>query len=283
MVTIAATVVAMLAFAGNSILCRMALANGSIDAASFTAIRLISGAIALALVMLLSRSGRHFVSHGSWLGAITLFLYAAFFSFAYISLAAATGALLLFGSVQGTMIAVALYRGERPVGIEVLGWLIAVAGLVVLMLPGATAPSPGAALYMAAAGVAWGVYSILGKKQTDALAATCANFMRSVVFVVPLLAISIAELTTSWNGLLLAVCSGALTSGLGYAIWYVALRHLSSLQGALVQLSVPAIAALGGVVLLSEALTLQTGLSGLAILGGVLVALAGKAGRSGGS
>ncbi len=274
---IAATVIAMLAFAGNSILCRLALATMAIDPASFTAIRLTSGAVALALICVAVRRNSAVAKRGSWLAAAMLFLYAMFFSYAYVSLGAATGALILFGCVQGTMIAIALYRGDRPTVVELLGWLCAIAGLAVLLLPGASAPSIPAAAMMAAAGIAWGVYSILGKRESDALAATTANFVRSVIFALPLVAMTFAEAEIETAGLMLALCSGALTSGMGYVLWYVALTYLTSLRAALVQLSVPAITALGGVMLLAEPLTLQIALSGTAIIGGVMVALLGRA------
>jgi drug/metabolite transporter (DMT)-like permease len=270
------TLLAMVAFAGNSILCRLALVSGAIDPASFTGIRLASGAIALALIVGANRRNFSVLSRGSWFAASMLFLYAVLFSYAYVELAAATGALILFGFVQGTMICVALYRGERPQRIEILGWLMAVAGLVALLLPGARSPPGLAALMMASAGIAWGVYSILGMKKGDPLAATAANFLRSALFVLLLVAMTAGSSSFSLYGVVLAVCSGVLTSGLGYVIWYVALNHLTSLQAALVQLSVPAIAAAGGVTLLSETLTLQFLHSGTAILGGVLIALVGK-------
>jgi drug/metabolite transporter (DMT)-like permease len=275
---IAATVTALLAFAGNSILCRLALASGAIDPASFTAIRVVSGAVVLALIFIAVRRGAAIAQRGSWLAAAMLFLYAVSFSYAYVSLGAASGALILFGCVQGTMIAVALYRGDRPTIVELLGWLCAIAGFAALLLPGATSPSTPAAAMMSIAGVAWGVYSILGKKESDALAATTANFLRSVIFTIPLVAMTIAHSRIETAGLLLAVCSGALTSGLGYVIWYIAVKHLTSLRAALVQLSVPAVTALGGVVLLAEPLSPRIALSGTAIIGGVLVALLGKAG-----
>ncbi len=273
---IAATVTAMLAFAGNSILCRLALAGGSIDPASFTALRLISGAVALAILCSAVRRDTGIARRGSWPAAAMLFLYAIAFSYAYVSLSAATGALILFGCVQGTMIAVALYRGDRPTCIELLGWLCAIAGLITLLLPGAKAPSPSAAMLMGTAGIAWGVYSILGKKEPDALAATTANFLRSVIFVLPVVAFTFADATVETAGLLLAVSSGALTSGMGYVIWYIVVTHMTSLRAALVQLSVPAITAFGGVLLLAEPLSLRVSLSGSAILGGVLIALVGK-------
>jgi drug/metabolite transporter (DMT)-like permease len=266
----------MLAFAGNSILCRMALMDGSIDPASFTAIRLLAGALTLAVVMLATRRGQNANARGSWAAAAMLFLYAVGFSYAYVSLGAATGALILFGFVQATMISVALYRGERPVGIEVLGWLVAIAGLTALLLPGASSPGWLAAGLMASAGIAWGIYSILGKNQPDPLSATGANFLRSTVFVLVLSALTVSRFELSSEGVLLAIISGALTSGIGYVVWYAALNYLSSLQAALVQLSVPALAAAGGALLLTEVLTLQIVLSGLAILGGLCIALLGK-------
>ncbi|HSD70120.1 MAG TPA: DMT family transporter [Woeseiaceae bacterium] len=268
----------MLAFAGNSILCRLALHSGAIDPASFTVVRLLSGAIVLALICAVVRRGLPVLRRGSWIAAAMLFIYAACFSYAYVSLVAATGALVLFGCVQGTMIAFALSRGERPTAVEMLGWACAVAGLMALLFPGAEAPSVPAATMMAAAGIAWGVYSILGKKEADALAATSANFLRSVVLALPLLLVGLADGRPRASGMLLAVCSGALTSGLGYVIWYTALSYLSSLRAALVQLTVPAITAAGGVLLLAEPLTPRVSYSGLAIVGGVLVALLGKAG-----
>lgn len=267
----------MLAFAGNSILCRLALHSGSIDPASFTVVRLLSGAIVLALICAVVRRGLPVLGRGSWLAAAMLFIYAACFSYAYVSLVAATGALVLFGCVQGTMIAFALSRGDRPTAVELLGWACAVAGLMALLFPGAEAPSVPAATMMAAAGIAWGIYSILGKKEADALAATSANFLRSVVLALPLLLVGLADGRPRASGMLLAVCSGALTSGLGYVIWYTALSYLSSLRAALVQLTVPAITAAGGVLLLTEPLTPRVSYSGLAIVGGVLVALLGKA------
>lgn len=276
---IVATSVAMLAFAGNSILCRMALVDGSIDPASFTGIRLLAGALTLAMVMLATGRGRKTFANGSWLAAATLFLYAAGFSYAYVSLGAATGALILFGFVQATMITVGLYRGERPAPVEVLGWLVAAAGLTALLLPGASAPGWVAAGLMASAGVAWGIYSMLGKGQPDPLSVTGANFLRSIAFVLVLFAFTVSRLELSPEGAVLAVVSGALTSGMGYVVWYAALNYLGSLQAALVQLSVPALAAAGGAMLLREALTLQVVLSGLAVLGGLCIALLGKAYR----
>jgi drug/metabolite transporter (DMT)-like permease len=270
------TSAAMLAFAGNSIICRMALADEAIDPASFTALRLVSGAVALLLIVAGSGGDRKVFRHGSWPSALMLFLYAIGFSYAYIDLDAGTGALILFGFVQGTMIAMAIAAGNRPQAVEWLGWLVATAGLVWLLLPGAAAPSIGGAALMAIAGIAWGVYSIRGKVESDALGATAANFARSVPIVLIIFVVGLDQLFLTPRGVLLALISGALTSGIGYVIWYAALNYLSSIQAALVQLSVPAIAAAGGIMLLAEPLSLRLVVAGTLILGGIFLALVGK-------
>ena len=270
------TSLAMLAFAGNSIICRMALRDAAIDPATFTGIRLASGALALLLIFASAQRGSSVTAHGSWAAALMLFLYALCFSYAYISLDAATGALILFGFVQATMIVMALAAGDRPRLAEWLGWLLAVSGLVWLLLPGAAAPAPLAALLMAMSGVAWGVYSIQGRGQTDPLASTSSNFLRSLVLVAILCLLTMSGMQITRTGVLLAVLSGALTSGVGYVIWYAALNYLSSIQAALVQLSVPAVAAAGGVVLLAESLSSRLVIAGLLILGGICIAVTGK-------
>lgn len=270
------TLAAMLAFAGNSILCRLALIDAAIDAASFTSIRLASGAITL-LVILYHRSGSIDVGpHGSWRSAAALFLYAICFSFAYVSLSAASGALLLFGFVQATMIVAALRAGERPAVAEWLGWLIAAGGLAWLLLPGASAPSTLGAILMAVAGVGWGLYSLYGRSEPRPLASTAGNFVRVLVPATALAVATIGSSDVSASGVLLAMLSGSVTTGLGYVAWYAALTYLSSMQAALVQLSVPAIAALGGVIIIGEALTMRLVLAGLLILGGICLALGGK-------
>ena len=274
------TVLAMLAFAGNSIICRMALRDAAIDPASFTSIRLASGAFALVIIFAVTRRGNRVTGHGSWAAALMLFLYAVCFSYAYVSLDAAAGALILFGFVQATMIVIALAAGERPRASEWLGWLLALSGLVWLLLPGAQAPPLVGAALMAASGVAWGVYSIQGRTQTDALGATTANFIRTLLAVVLLTVLTTGAMKITPAGLLLAALSGALTSGVGYVLWYAALDHLSSIRAALVQLSVPAIAAAGGVLLLGEPLSRRLVLAGLLILGGICLAVLGKAMRS---
>ena len=274
------TSIAMLAFAGNSILCRMALRDGSIDPASFTSVRLLSGAFALLLMVRLTSKDTAIREHGGWTSALMLFAYAICFSYAYISLSAGAGALILFGFVQGTMIAMALWSGDRPNVSEWLGWLLAFGGLVWLLLPGIEAPPPGGAALMSLAGIAWGVYSIRGRKETHALASTCSNFVYSIAFVATLTAITLTSAGITDRGILLAVVSGALTSGLGYVIWYAALNYLSAMQAALVQLSVPAIAAAGGVLLLAEPISLRLLTAGVLILGGISLALIRKSLRA---
>lgn len=270
------TGLAMLAFAGNSILCRMALADGAIDPASFTAIRLLSGAVALLLILGSAGKLKTVARHGSWVSALVLFLYAISFSYAYIELSAGTGALILFGFVQATMLAMALLAGARPAPVEWIGWVLAVAGLVWLMLPGVEAPSTAGALLMAASGVAWGVYSIRGQAESDALASTTANFARSLAAMAVVMLVLPGEIEATRRGVLLAVLSGALTSGVGYVIWYAALTGLTSIRAALVQLSVPAIAAGGGVLLLEEPVSVRLLSAGALILGGICLALLGQ-------
>jgi len=273
------TLLAMLAFAGNSLLCRAALQAGRIDAASFTTIRVVAGALALWLIVRLQRGRAE--KAGSWPSAFALFAYAAGFSFAYLTLTTATGALLLFGAVQATMIGYGFWRGERLTGWQLLGLACALGGLIGLLLPGISAPPREGAALMLAAGIAWGVYSLRGKGAGDPLRATAGNFLRAVPFA---LALSLAMLPWArldMAGALLAVASGALTSGIGYAIWYTALPGLKAASAATVQLSVPPLAALGGVVLLGEPLTLRLVVASIAILGGIALVVAEKR-RAGG-
>jgi len=268
------TLLAMLAFAGNSLLCRAAFHATRIDAASFTTIRVVAGAIALWLIVR-ARSGKAEAA-GSWPSALALFAYAGAFSFAYLSLTAATGALLLFGAVQATMIGHGLWRGERLRGWQLLGLACALGGLVGLLLPGLSAPPLHGAVLMLAAGFAWGVYSLRAKGSGDPLRVTAGNFLRAVPFA---LALSLAMLpSTSLDaaGAALAIASGAITSGIGYAIWYTALPSLKAASAATVQLSVPLITALGGVVLLGEPPTLRLLLAAVAILGGIALVIAEK-------
>jgi drug/metabolite transporter (DMT)-like permease len=278
---------AMLAFAGNSLLCRMALKHTAIDAASFTAVRLLSGACMLWLVVRLGRGRASPAASrpvpGNWPSAFALFVYAAGFSFAYVSMSAATGALLLFGSVQATMIGYGVWRGERLHKLQWTGIALALAGLVALMLPGLAAPTPLASLSMMTAGAAWGVYSLRGKaasnqQQNKPAEVTAGNFLRTVPMALTLaLSLFLAnDLTPDPAGIGYAVLSGALASGLGYAIWYQALPALKATQAATVQLSVPVIAALGGVLLIGEALTGPLVLASFAILGGIALVIVQK-------
>ena len=261
------TAAALIAFAGNSLLCRLALTRTSIDAASFTTIRIASGAMALLLIVRLRPGPRH--TGGSWPSALALMVYAAGFSFAYVRLTAGTGALLLFGAVQATMITVGVIRGERLSPLQTCGLLLAYAGLVDLVLPGITAPPVISAALMISAGIAWGVYSLRAKGAGDPTAVTAGNFVRAVpmAFLVSVLALSIRSVNAA--GAMFAITSGALASGVGYAVWYTALRDLRATTAATVQLSVPVIAAIGGITLLHEPLTSRLLLSAAAILGGV--------------
>jgi len=266
------TAVAMVAFAANSLLCRMALGEGLIDAASFATVRVVSGAITLSLILLprWRAQGRAPVD---WRAAAMLFTYMAFFSFAYLSLSAGTGALLLFGAVQLTMFVVALRSGEPFPALSWAGLGLAVSGLIYLVSPGVTAPDPLGAALMTVAGVAWGVYSLLGKNASDPLAATANNFIFSVPLVVLVSLLFLEEFQFTNQGLVLAVASGSIASGLGYVIWYAALKGLTATRAATVQLSVPVIAAIGGVILLSEQLTFRLVLASAATLGGIALVL----------
>jgi drug/metabolite transporter (DMT)-like permease len=268
---VALTALAMLAFAANSLLCRLALRDTGIDPAGFTGLRLAAGAIALWLLLRLR--GGAAADGGNWRSALALFAYAAAFSFAYVSLPAGTGALLLFGAVQVSMILMGWFRGERLVMQQALGLVLAFAGLVVLVLPGVTASPWRGSVLMLSAGVAWGAYSLRGRGVGDPLAATTGNFLRSLPFALALVLLFLPRLQIDKSGALYAVASGALASGLGYAVWYTALRGLNAASAATVQLSVPAIAAIGGVLLLDETLTPRLLLASVAILGGIALVL----------
>ena len=261
----------MLAFAGNSLLCRAALRDTPIDAASFTAIRIVAGAVALWLIVRIRGGSRR--PAGSWRSALALFAYAAFFSYAYLGLTAATGALLLFGAVQATMIGHGIAHGERFGRWRGAGLALAVTGLVGLLLPGLTAPSPLHAVLMIGAGIAWGAYSLRGRGAGDPTQVTAGNFVRAAAFAAALAAAAFPWASIDPSGAAYAVASGAITSGVGYAIWYSALKGLRATSAATVQLSVPAITALGGVALLGEALTLRLVLCSTAILGGIAMVI----------
>ena len=295
------TTFALIAFAFNSILCRLALRGDEADAAGFAAVRLASGAIVLVVIGWLVTKGGNLSgsdgargtelagsaakntlptgrvsAFGSWPSAFFLFAYAVCFSFAYLGLTAGTGALILFGSVQLTMVAAAIVRGERPTPLEWIGLFIAVGGLVYLVLPTLASPPLVSSLLMAAAGMAWGAYSLRGKGSVDPLRDTAGNFARSLLFAVPLVLLYIPALHLTTRGWLFAVLSGALTSGVGYSVWYAALKYHTSTRAAVLQLAVPVIAAVFGIVLLGENATATLGIAGLMILGGIALAIMGK-------
>jgi drug/metabolite transporter (DMT)-like permease len=280
------TSVALIAFAFNSILCRLALRGDEADAAGFTGVRLASGAVALIVISYFCRSPRlsegetrnlsesplltrGLSQFGSWPSAFFLFAYAACFSFAYLGLTAGTGALILFGSVQMTMIAVTIIRGELPSALEWLGLVIALAGLVYLVFPGLASPPLVSSLLMAAAGMAWAGYTLRGKGSKDPLADTIGNFVRSLPFAAVLAIVYLPNLQLSTRGIILAVLSGAVTSGIGYAIWYAALKYHTSTRAAVLQLAVPVIAAVLGILMLGEIATMRLGIAAALILGGI--------------
>lgn len=281
----------MIAFAANSVLGRMAIGSGDtplIDPASYSTIRLVSGALMLGVLVALgkrsgaqissSRSGRSGRS-GSWASALALFVYAVAFSYAYVALDTGIGALILFACVQATMIGWSLNEGDRPSGLEWVGIVTAFGAFIWLVSPGLSAPDPLAAGAMAVSGIAWGAYSLRGRGLPDPLKATADNFLRSVAFVIPLaLIVVVAQLPVhvTVSGLVLAILSGAVTSGLGYALWYRVLKHIGATQGAILQLTVPVIAAIGGTLFLAEGWTLRLVVSSLLILGGVALAIIAK-------
>lgn len=269
------TTLAMIAFASNSVLARMALKHTDIDAASFTTIRLISGAIVLLLAVRISN--RPSGGSGSWWSAAALFAYAAGFSFAYVSLPTATGALLLFGAVQVTMIVYGLWVGERLFKLQLAGLALAFGGLLLLFLPGlSTTPPLASSLLMLGAGVCWGVYSLRGRGAGDPVRISAGNFMRALAFTVVLSLFMLSRLSLDVAGIWYAVISGALTSGLGYVIWYMVMPMLKATNAAIIQLSVPVIAAAGGIVFLNESITLRLALASAAILGGIALVIIRK-------
>ncbi|WP_149139374.1 MULTISPECIES: DMT family transporter [Cupriavidus] len=282
--TAALTALAMVAFAANSLLARAALKGTGIDAATFTLVRVASAALVLGVILhlraLRGAPGRgHGQMGGDWIGAVALLVYACGFSFAYLRLAAGTGALVLFACVQATMIGDGLRRGDRLRAVQWLGIVLALAGLVWLVLPGLQAPPPGATLLMAVAGIGWGVYSLRGRGAPDALAATTGNFVRGVPLALAVSVVSVgtvSQLSVDWHGVALAAASGAVTSGIGYVIWYAALRGLASTTAATVQLSVPVLAALGGIAWLGEPMTARLAVSAVAILGGIALVIAAR-------
>ncbi|MGB3385205.1 MAG: DMT family transporter [Marinomonas sp.] len=284
------TFLALVAFAANSILCRLALVQDDsgalIDPTSFTLVRLVSGALMLLILCLLYRDNRDTAEapsrlkqvwqSGSWSSATALFIYALGFSYAYVSLATGVGALILFGAVQITLILLSFINGHRMKWLEWLGLAVAFSGFVYLVLPTLSTPSAVGFVLMAFAGMAWGIYTWHGKKVSKALFATTSNFIRTL----PLLLIALVfvgfQLDITLKGFWLAVASGALMSGMGYAIWYAVLAHMSASVAAVLQLLVPILATLGGVIFANEAVTLHLILASTAVLGGVLIVLIGK-------
>ncbi|SHE61996.1 DMT family transporter [Vibrio gazogenes] len=275
------TGLALIAFAANSVLCRLALGHEAIDASSFTAIRLLSGAVVLFLIVLTTQKNTDSPTQGarpkgSWTASLMLFLYAVTFSYAYISLDTGTGALILFGAVQITMILHSLVSGTRLHVMEWLGITTAFAGFVYLILPGVTAPSLSGFLLMATSGVAWGIYTLKGRASKNPLLDTAYNFFRSVPLVIILTLITIRHTGYSSAGIWLAIISGGITSGIGYTLWYIALSGLSSIQAAVLQLAVPVIATFGGVIFVSEVITSRLIMSAILVLGGILMVILGR-------
>jgi drug/metabolite transporter (DMT)-like permease len=269
------TAFALVAFAFNSILCRMALRGGEADAAGFTLVRIAAGAITLIVISYFTGSGKgsQIWERGNWISAFFLFAYAVCFSFAYLGLTAGTGALILFGSVQLTMILVSLIRGERPNSLEWVGLVLAVGGLVYLVFPGLSSPPLMSSLLMAAAGAAWGGYTLRGRGSSSPLADTTGNFALALPLAIIVAAVYWSGVHLSKEGILLAVLSGAVASGLGYTVWYAALKFHSATSAAVLQLAVPALAAAGGILFLAEAASIRLYVAAGLILGGILLTI----------
>lgn len=267
---------ALIAFAANSVLCRLALGNEAIDAPSFTGIRLLSGAITLFIILSIKGSNKGTLSKGSWPAGLMLFLYAITFSYAYLSVDTGTGALILFGSVQITMIMLSLVSGTRLHLIEWSGVIIALTGFIYLILPDITTPSVNGFVLMTVSGMSWGIYTLKGRGSKNPLMDTTYNFLRTIPFVALLAIFTTQNMSYSFEGIILALISGAITSGVGYTIWYIALGGLSSTQAAVLQLSVPVIAAIGGVVFVSEEITIRLIISATIVLSGILMVVLGK-------
>lgn len=281
--TIVYTSLALLAFAGNSLLCRLALAHNAIDPASFSAIRLVSGAVFLVGILLLTdkrKSTSAGIASGSWSSSLALLVYAVAFSFAYVRLETGVGALILFTAVQITMIASGILKGNFPKLHEWLGIGIAFSGFTYLLWPATSAPSLIASLLMILSGIAWGLYTLAGQKGKQPLRDTTYNFVRTLPFVVIISLLMWPSIQVSKQGVLLALASGALASGAGYAIWYMALRNLTALRAAVLQLLVPIIAIMAGVAFAGETLTLKIVISTVVILSGILLMLFVKSNRS---
>lgn len=270
------TSLALIAFAANSVLCRLALGNESIDASSFTVIRLLSGAFALFIIFCMNGNRTEASSKGSWSASFLLFTYAITFSIAYLSVDTGTGALILFGSVQITMILLSIASGTRLHASEWLGLIMAFTGFIYLIYPSISSPSINGLILMTISGISWGLYTLMGKRSKNPLMDTTYNFVRTIPFVVVLAVFTIQHISYSSEGVILAILSGAITSGIGYTIWYIALRDLSSTQAAVVQLSVPVIASVGGVLFVSESVTQRLIVSAIIVLSGILMVILGK-------
>ncbi len=270
------TAFALIAFAANSVLCRLALGEKAIDAASFTNIRLFSGAIVLLLILKLSSNQSQKSSKGNWLSGLMLFLYAVTFSYAYITLDTGTGALILFGSVQITIILISIISGHRLTIYEWLGVTIAFSGFVYLILPGVSSPSLIGFSLMTVAGIAWGIYTLKGKESKNPLADTTFNFLRTIPFLMLLFVFTLQSSSYTIKGIILAIISGGITSGIGYTIWYMAIDGLTKIQTAVVQLLVPIIAAFGGVIFVAEKITVRLTLASFLVLGGILIVVLGR-------
>jgi drug/metabolite transporter (DMT)-like permease len=278
--TILFTGLALIAFAANSVLCRLALGESAIDASTFTIVRLLAGAIVLTVIMSISKiksnSNTNSSTKGSWPASIALFIYALTFSFAYVTLDTATGALILFGSVQITMILMSIFSGNRLHISEWFGMAIAFTGFVYLILPGVTTPSVIGFLLMTVSGIAWGIYTLKGRGSKNPIMDTAFNFLRTMPFVIILAIVTFKYAHYSSEGILLAVLSGSIASGIGYMIWYSALSGLSVNQAAVLQLLVPVIAAVGGIIFVSESISFRLTVSSAMILGGILMVVLGR-------
>lgn len=270
------TALALTAFAFNSILCRLALRGDEADAAGFTGVRLASGAVALVLLSYFFRQDKRSIRKGNWPSAVYLFAYAICFSIAYLNLTAGTGALILFGSVQLTMILVSLFRAERPRPLEWIGLAVALAGLVYLVFPTLESPPLNSSLLMSVAGAAWGLYTLCGKGSSDPLGQTAGNFVRTLPFAAIALIAFLPNLHLTTYGLTLAIISGAVTSGVGYAIWYAALKNLTSTRAAVSQLAVPILVAVIGILFLAETAHMRLVIAGGLILGGIAITIFGR-------
>lgn len=269
------TSLALIAFAANSVICRLALGTNAIDASTFTIIRLLSGATVLLLIMKSSKKFTQLPSKGSWVASFMLFSYAITFSYAYISLDTGTGALILFGSVQITMIFISIIQGERLNFAEWIGIFTAFCGLVYLILPNVTEPSLVGFLLMTVSGISWGIYTIKGRGSKNPLMDTGYNFLRTIPFIIIITIFTINNVTYNLKGILLAFLSGAVTSGIGYTLWYMALNTLSSTKAAVLQLSVPVIAGAGGVIFVFEPITLRLSISTVLVIGGIIMVILG--------